>query len=232
MTSMQGADRCGGLEQTDAVWDGITEPHRNENGQRRQELADMVKQGSWELAFGILEQHPDLLNSSRTGGQSLYAPLHQAAYGGVAVTTAERLVGMGAWRTLCTAKAERAVDIAMRQGHRHLLGILEPVYKRSVPGKSLSGIQARFHTLIHKIAGELVTKQNLRLPELEVMLEFESRRFWFPVPGMYGGFLYSLDVNESEPRLTVQSWRRVVQGSGMHHDITPSATILIDAGVV
>jgi hypothetical protein len=39
-------------------------------------------------------------------------------------------------------------------------------------------------------------------------------------------------VNESEPRLTVQSWRRVVQGSGMHHDITPSATILIDAGVV
>jgi hypothetical protein len=139
---------------------------------------------------------------------------------------------MGAWRTLRTANGERAVDVAKLKGHNHLLQALEPVYKRTVPNTDLHAIQVNFHTLIRERAHGLVEEHNLRLPELEPLLEYDSAEFWFPVPGMYGGFAYALLTRMPEPRLVVKSWCRVVGGSGQHHDITPTATTLLDAGMV
>jgi hypothetical protein len=60
----------------------------------------------------------------------------------------------------------------------------------------------------------------LRLPELEVMLELERPELWFPVPGMYGGFHFRLERD----RLLASSWSRIVSGSEEHHEITESGT--------
>ena len=51
---------------------------------------------------------------------------------------------------------------------------------------------------------------------------------WFPVPGMYGGFRILLDGDA----LTVESWNRVVGGSGQRHRITADGTELTEAGFV
>ena len=45
-----------------------------------------------------------------------------------------RLVELGAWRTLRNARGERAVDVAGRLGHNHLLGVLKPAFRHQVPG--------------------------------------------------------------------------------------------------
>ena len=49
---------------------------------------------------------------------------------------------------------------------------------------------------------------------------------------MYGGFAYSLSIAGEEPTLTVESWCRVVGGSGQRHVITPDRTELVEEGFV
>ena len=44
-----------------------------------------------------------------------------------------RLIGHGAWRTQRTRDGLRPVDIARKQGHTHLLELLEPVEVRPLP---------------------------------------------------------------------------------------------------
>jgi hypothetical protein len=46
-------------------------------------------------------------SSTRPGGSSLYAPLHQAAHGGAPAEIVHRLIGAGAWRTLQNVRGER-----------------------------------------------------------------------------------------------------------------------------
>src|SRR5947209_2060433 len=118
----------------DAVWDGITRPETltPEAAAVRQRLADAAKAYDWPRTFEILEQSR-LANATRPGGHSLYAPLHQAAHGGAPVEVVERLLALGAWRTLQNANGERPVDVAERRGHLHLLPILQPQFRRQVP---------------------------------------------------------------------------------------------------
>ena len=84
------------------------------------------------VCLNLLAEHPELVNSCRPGGPSLYAPLHQAAHGGAPIEVVRRFE-MGAWRTLQNSRGERPLDVADLKGHNHLLQVLEPVYKHRVP---------------------------------------------------------------------------------------------------
>jgi hypothetical protein len=134
----------------DIVWDGITraETLHEEAAQIRQTLADAAKSFNWPGVFDLLSEHEDLVNTTRPGGSSLYAPLHQAAHSGAPVEVAQRLIKMLARRTLQNARGERPVDIAERRGHRHLLGVLAPEHKHHVPAGVLLTIQSHFHAVI------------------------------------------------------------------------------------
>jgi len=215
-------------EETEARWDGITLAETVEEEPDRQKLADCARDQKWPQVLKILSERPELINATRPGGKSLYAPLHQAAYGGAPPEVVDRLIEIGGWRTLRNVKGERPVDIARSKGHAHLLSLLEPIYKRTVPDGILERIQCRFHNLIREVAGDLVTRQSLRLPELEPMLEYDRKHFWFAIPGMHGGFHYWLVCGGAQPRLIAQSWCRVCAGSGLQHDITAERTILVD----
>jgi hypothetical protein len=198
----------------------------------RQKLAESAKQYQWEEVLALLTENPELVNTSRPGGRSLYAPLHQAAHGGAPVEVVQGLLDFGAWRSLRNAKNERPLDIARRCGHDHLLGILQPEYRRHVPQEILKEIQSRFHEVIRERAGHLVEQYSLRLPELEPLLEMENPKAWFPVPDMFGGFSYRLEGEGQSAKLISSSWCRIVEGSGQRHEITASGSRLVEEGFV
>lgn len=220
------------------VWDGIVRVDVLEESRNRlrQELADAAKRYDWRHVTAVLHENPDLVNVTRPGGSSLYAPLHQAAHGGAPVDVVQELVGLGAWRTLQNARGERPVDVAERRGHQHLRGILEPQLKRRVPGGVLLRIQAHFHEVILGRVADEARRCSLRLPELEPLLELErqdpSLPVWFAVPGMYGGFAYHFRSDGVQAVLVSESWCRVVEGSGPRHEIMSSGSRLVEEGFV
>jgi ankyrin repeat protein len=140
----------------------------------RQRLASAAKDYDWTRVIAVLSENPELVNTTRPGGSSLYAPLHQAAHGGAPAEIVHKLIGFGAWLNLQNARGERPLDIAERRGHSHLLGILAPDLKRHVPLGILLKMQAHFHAVIRARAEREVRENLLRLPELEPLLEFDD----------------------------------------------------------
>jgi hypothetical protein len=218
----------------DIVWNGITRPETlsPEDLVLRRAFADAAKLYDWPRVFEMVAKNRDLIKCTRPGGSSLFAPLHQAAHGGAPVQEVRRLIRLGAWRTLRTARGERPVDVARRKGHAHLLKALEPVYKHRVPPADLLAIQEHFHAVILDRAKQPVWEHRLRLPALDPLLELKHPKMWFTVPGMCGGFSYWLEIDESQTRLISESWCRVVGGSGQRHVVTTAGSELVEEGFV
>ena len=218
----------------DVIWDGVTKSRtlKDEAHALSQQLAAAAKSYNWYDALALLSQHPRLINTTRPDGVSLYAPLHQAAHGGASTDVVKQMLKLGAWRTLQNARGERPVDIAQARNHQHLIAILRPRYKHDVPLGVLLKIQQNFHDVIRGRAKKLVEEHNLRLPELEPLLELEQPQMWFAVPGMYGGFSYSLEVQGVNAKLVASSWCRVMGGSGQRHEITSRGSQLVEEGFV
>jgi hypothetical protein len=216
------------------VWPGITRAETlNEwAAKERTAMADAAKSYSWPRMFELIAAQPELVNCSRPGSASLYAPLHQVANAGASVAVARRLIDLGAWRTLQNFRGERPVDVAARMGHAHLLEMLEPRLNHQVPEADLLSIQEHFHAVIRARAEREVNEHALRLPELAPLLELDEPSMWFPIPGMYGGFRYQLSAEGASARLIAESWNRVVGGSGQRHEITAAGSVLIAEGFV
>ena len=215
-------------------WDGVRtagslEP---EYARIRHRVCDAARDGRWADLLALLDEYPELVNSCRIDGPSLYAPLHQAAHNGAPRKVVEALQRRGAWRTLRTAAGERAVDIAQRLGRTHVLHCLEPVYLREVPADVLSALRRHLHEVILGRITVLPDWDTLRLPELEPLLEMDTPAFWFPVPGMYGGFACTLEARGALSSLTVESWCRVAGGSGQRHLVSAAGATLVDEGFV
>jgi len=99
--------------------------------------------------------------------------------------------------------------------------------------EDLSIIEKRFHELILKRNEpnkEFIEDEGKILPEISNDLQNESK--WFPVPGMYGGFSYSLWERDGKPILTTSSWIRICGGSGQTHEITTEGCVLVEEGFV
>lgn len=101
----------------------------------------------------------------------------------------------------------------------------------NIPNETLSALQTQFHALIRERAGELIDKHDIPLPELSPLPESDSGAY-FEVDGMYGGFSYRLEGEGHEAMLVVESWCRVVQGSGQRHHVTTEGYRLIEQGFV
>ena len=195
-------------------------------------MCDAARDGRWGDLLALLDKHRELVNSCRIDSPSLYAPLHQAAYNGAPGEVVEALLRWGAWRTLRNADTERPVDIARRLGHVRLLRRLEPVYLHVVPASVLAALQRHLHEVILGRITVVPGWKTLRLPELEPLLEMEAPSYWFPVPGMYGGFACTLEARGASSSLVVESWCRVVGGSGQRHLVSAAGATLVDEGFV
>jgi hypothetical protein len=216
----------------DIVWDGITnESTLSETGVTiRHALADAAKSYNWAIVLNLLADHPELVNSTRLGGRSLYTSLHQAAHGEASADIVAELIRLGSFRTLRTVSNETPLEIATRFGRHELFEMLTPMYRHHVPHDAINRLQELFHQVIRGRAGDLVAEHSLRLPVLEPLLELEEPSMWFAVPGMYGGFSYKLERAGKDPALVSESWCRVVGGSGQRHTVTLAGAELSEEG--
>jgi hypothetical protein len=224
----------GGISRRELCWDGVSRADTTdlEGLQLRNHIASLAKGFQWTELLDILSENVRLVNASRPGGRSRYAPLHQAAHGGAPSEVVARLLELGAFRSVRDESGHRPVDIALSRSHVHLLGLLNPIQKHDIPGQVLCDIQRHFHKVIRGRVDELVQKQALRLPELEILLEFDRGNFWFPVPGIMGGFSFWLDADGPNAKLIAESWSRMVGGSGERHEITRDGSTLTEEGFV
>ncbi|WP_329338927.1 ankyrin repeat domain-containing protein [Streptomyces sp. NBC_00663] len=221
-----------------AHWDGTTRPDslKDHYVTERHRLADAARDGDWATVFRVLDEvrakvNAHWVNCTRLGGPSGYTPLHQAAWHGAPADVVQRLLALGAWRTLRTSDGSRATDLADRRGHRDLAVLLRPEIRHPLPYDELGALRRNLHRLIRHRAPEkdgtdLATGQGLRLPEVEVLTELVRPACWFPVPGMYGGFLVELSGRE----LKVDSWIRVVGGSERTDRVTADGVHLQEGG--
>ncbi len=222
------------VRQPDIQWYGYTTSHslNAEYLEFNTLLANAAKRYDWPEVLALLDKNPDTVNTWRLGGKSHYTALHQAAHGGADEDVIHQLLARGAWRTLQTTYGERPVDVAMRKGHPKMARLLEPVLLHCVPNGILLILQHHLHGVIQGRVGELVKELDLRLPELEPLLELATPRYWCPVPGMCGGFHIKMVKDGVAAELDVESWCRGALGSGQRHKITPRGAVLIDEGFV
>ena len=211
-------------------WDGVTlrTTYKDDYQAKRDEFADLARDGRWPEVLERLAGWPSFVNAWRPGGASWYAVAHQAAWHGASESVVRSLLAYRPWLTLRTAAGDRPLDIALRNGFTHLTALLTPVIHNPVPTDLLAALQQHFHEVIRGRVAHLVDAEQLRLPELDVLTELEKPEMWFPVPGMYGGFRYVLE----DASLKVDSWIRVVGGSGETHRITADGAVLTDRGFV
>lgn len=97
----------------------------------RHQLADAAKAYNWQTVLELLNSHPDLINSTRPGGESLYTPLHQAAHGNAPLEVIQKMLDMGASLKIKNIDDARPIDIAKQKGYQHLIQILDPDQEKS-----------------------------------------------------------------------------------------------------
>jgi hypothetical protein len=96
-------------------------------------------------------------------------------------------------------------------------------------------IQKYFHNLIRKRATDEfgLDISDLELPILtKDLLNYRDPddQPYFPVPGMYGGFCYTLYKEEKGFKLVTSSECRICGGSEETHEITVNGTVQVSSG--
>ncbi len=233
----------------DVVWSGVLDPSQYSDAvlAARHRLADAAKDGDWPVVFGLLDD-PDALvhaNDWRPGGTAWFTPLHQAAWHGAPVGVASELIARGALRSLTDSRGRTAVGVrtdrnstefaakgAAADSHLGLRGVLSPPRSPLSAGR-IRALDTHLAAVIEgRIRGVLYEgrdpREVLRYPPVAILHEVPDRRLWFPVPGMYGGF----GIQLRDGYLEVNSWCRVVGGSGQRHVITEQGSTLVDEGFV
>jgi hypothetical protein len=101
-----------------------------------------------------------------------------------------------------------------------------------VPAATLHKIERHFHAVIRARAAEFSVEPDVPLPSLAPLLAQTEPKAWFPIDGMYGGFSYWLRGRGRHAKLVVESWCRVIGGSGKRHEITAEGSKLVEEGFV
>ena len=96
----------------------------------------------------------------------------------------------------------------------------------------LAAVQNHFDALVRSTIASYPAVEQITPPTLTRAAITSVDKAYLAVDGMYGGFTYWLDETDGERRLIVESWCRVVDGSGLRHSITPAGVTLLDRGFV
>lgn len=214
----------------DANWPGVTDTDalNARHVENVDLLADAAKAGKWDETFRLIESdHWLSANHWRITGRSWFAPLHQAAWLGAPVEVVEELIRRGAWRSLRNADGDRPVEVAQQQGHAHLIEALTVHVPSEREQQRYAAWDSHLARLIAERTERINTVEMRQIPTEIIALE-QLETLYFGYPGMYGGF--SISVHKE--RLFVESWSRVVGGSGQAHVITESGCVLVEEGFV
>ena len=102
-----------------ASWPGVLDPTllKEEVVARNHRLADAAKAGRWAEVFEVLDLSWVSVNQWRLGGDSWFAPLHQAAWHGASTSVVTGLLERGALRSLPARDGRTPYDVAQARGH-------------------------------------------------------------------------------------------------------------------
>jgi len=100
-----------------------------------------------------------------------------------------------------------------------------------VSAATLQVIERHFHALICARSAEFSVEPDVPLPSLANLLTQTAPKAWLPIDGMYGGFSYWIKGRGKNAKLMVESWSRVVGGSGKRHEITVEGSKLVGEGI-
>lgn len=212
-----------------ADWPGVIDPEALSAGfvAERHRLADAARAGEWPGVLEALDSsHWLTVNQWRIGGDSWFAPLHQAAWRGAPRSVVEELLRRGAWRSLRTADGDRPVDLAARRGHDHLADMLAVA--------DLEPDEMRRHDAWDRHLAALIGERTAHLDPVrlrpvptELLARESIPRLWLAYPGMYGGF----GITRAGDRLRVTSTSRIAGGWGQEHEITEAGCELVAEGL-
>lgn len=213
-----------------AEWPGVIDPEvmKGTYVEKVNLLSDASKLGKWDEVFRLLDSDLWLTaNHWRIKGRSWYTPLHQAAWLGAPVEVASELIRRGSWRSLRDSDGNRAVDIAQQRGWLHLIDVLEARVPSERETQKFAAWDSHLALLIAERTEEIDALKFRPIPTELIALE-QLETLYFGYPGMYGGFSMSIHKD----RLFVESWSRVVGGSGQAHVITEHGCVLVEEGFV
>lgn len=211
-------------------WPGVTDTEVFKEGYLADvdRLADAARAGRWAEVLGLLDAQAMISpNQWRISGSSLFSPLHQAAWLGAPNEVVDQLVRRGAWRSLRNANGDRPIDIAERRGHDHLRESLDVQQTSERQQQKFAAWDRHLADLI-ATRTESLDPVRFRPVPTEIIAVEPLETLWFRYPGMYGGFGMSVHRD----RLFIESWSRVVGGSGQAHVITESGCVLVEEGFV
>ncbi|KAJ7041809.1 hypothetical protein C8F04DRAFT_1078810 [Mycena alexandri] len=181
------------------TWHGATRQFGEETQytRKRSKLSNAVYQYMHSdlhavLNYARMEYNQDWVNCIRLASGSTnpsgYAPIHQAAWHGVSVEEVQRLLDLGAWRTLRTIKSDLTpLDIARQFQHAHLYNILAPVIHHPLPSKTILNLEQSLHQVIQTECNlndedvEWMHKSATRYPEVTLLTEMVIPLIWFPI---------------------------------------------------
>ena len=200
--------------------------YRDDLVRTHDQIDEFGKNGCWSELLEILNMHKSLINSSKlpvkNKGQppSLLMPLHYAAFGGAPKEIFEQLIKFGAYKCMKTAAGETAYDIAKTKGLNpdilELLEIPEKVKQNSI---EIEKMEKGLHKVIIERVEELIEDNGQSLPQLALL--YEKGSFYYPVPGMFGGF----SITEHEKGIRSDSLIRICEGSEQTHVIDRKGNI-------
>ncbi|KAK3091429.1 hypothetical protein FSP39_019819 [Pinctada imbricata] len=212
------------------VYESVLADHR---AKRIKNIADLSYTFAWPLLIEEIKLDLPLDRSlvnvcrlRREGPDSeppkLYTPLHQAATGRASIEVFKELLELGASKTLKTAQGETAYDIGVRKNLDpeilKLIEVPEEIRKRE---SEIKLMEEGLHKAILGRSEDLIKKSGQQLPQLAYLYEFGS--FWYPIPGMYGGF----NIEATDEGVETSSWCRVVGGSGERHVIDKEGNVTL-----
>lgn len=96
------------------------------------------------------------------------------------------------------------------------------------PIREAARLEDAFHALIRSRLMEFGLEAPDALPDLSGPLPAVGMPAWFPVAGMHGGFSYW--ERSDGAGLIVESWSRVLGGSGERHEVSADGHVLVDQG--
>ncbi|VDH98488.1 Hypothetical predicted protein [Mytilus galloprovincialis] len=196
--------------------------------QQHQQIDDLGKSGQWSELIELLESSGELVNSSRlpvkgdNKGPTWYTPLHYAADLGAPEHIFKDLIRLGASKSMKNAEGQTAYDIAKSKGlDKVILDQLVIPKKIKQNAAAIEKMEKGLHEVINSRVKDLIKGNGQALPQLSLL--FEHGSFYYPVPGMYGGF----SVSEHEDGIQADSWIRVCGGSEQNHVVNKEGKVTL-----
>jgi hypothetical protein len=216
--------------QESTVWDGAFVSRRSDDNYRA--LTSALASEDWPTLLSLCERHQildalvqNVVESADSAEGRWSTVLHEAVLRSAPDAVVDSLLGLGALCSVQDARGRFPWQLAAKAGRLELARHL----RQRVPELSMEDKRTEcvFHGLL--LSFLLVAAQNvgpeqrrIRLPRLIALRETPTRRIWFPVVGMMGGFNFWWEKPDREgSALIVEGWSRM-DGIIMRWHVTPS----------